>query len=89
MSVTTMGDPSISAVRRAVEERWCARVRAAKLRFELAVAQAAQASREPNTSATQMYHEVEHEAREAYLRELQIFTDMVVRGKMPGDETTQ
>ena len=82
-----MGDPSLLAVRRAVEERWCARVRAAKLRFDLALARAAQASLEPNAAAAEMYHEVAEEAREAYLRELTVFTDMVVRGKMPEDET--
>jgi len=32
---------------------------------------------------------VEAQARAEYMRDLQIFTDMIVRGKMPGDETTE
>jgi len=87
MSATT-GDASL-ATRRAAEERWCARVRAAKLRFDLALGRAAQASRESDFATAEMFNEMAEDAREAYLRELTIFTDMIVRGKMPGDETTE
>ena len=82
MSVIS-GDASLFAVRRAVEERWCARVRAAKFRFDLAVEQASQAARGTDFAAAEMFRSMEQVAREEYLRELQIFTDIVVRGKLP------
>jgi hypothetical protein len=79
----------IVASRRAEEERWRARVRAAKRRFDLAVAEADRASREPDAANVEMTQAMEEHARQEYLRELQIFTDLIVRGKMPGDETTE
>ena len=79
MSVT-VGDLSLFAERRVAEERWCARVRAAKFRFDLA---AAQASHGADPAAAEMLRLMERDAREQYLRELQTFSDIVVRGKMP------
>ena len=79
------GDPSLHTGRRAVEEQWCARVRAAKFRFDLAVAQADQASQQTDTAASEMFRMMEQSARDDYLRELQTFTDIVVRGKLPGE----
>ena len=77
------GDPSIFAMRQSAEEHWRDRVRAAKLRFDLAVAQVAQAMREPAPAVIEKAMALEVEAREEYTRELQVFTDMIVRGKMP------
>ncbi|SPE43355.1 hypothetical protein SBA3_900010 [Candidatus Sulfopaludibacter sp. SbA3] len=74
---------------RAAEERWRARVSAAKVRFDLAVAEVARALQEPGNAAVERALEVEAQARAEYMRDLQIFTDMIVRGKMPGDETTE
>jgi hypothetical protein len=76
----------IAASRRAAEERWCGRVRAAKLRFDLAIAESARALGEHDITGLEMAQAIEEEAREEYLRELRIFTDMVMRGKMPGEE---
>ena len=75
------------ASRRAAEERWCARVRAAKLRFDLAVADAARALRQTDSATVEITQSVEEQARREYLRALQVFTDLIVRGKMPEDET--
>lgn len=79
----------ILASRRAEEERWRTRVRAAKQRFDLAVAEAARALRESDAATVEMTRAMEEHARGEYLRELQIFTDLIVRGKMPGDETRE
>ncbi len=84
MSVT-LGDASLFAARRAVEERWCARVRAAKFRFDLVVAQALEAASSADLAKVEMFRLMEQEARDNYVRELEIFTDIVVRGKLPED----
>jgi hypothetical protein len=82
-------DTSTAATRRAAEELWRARVIAAKTRFDWAVAELAQAAREPGSAGMERALEMEARAREEYRRDLQIFTDMIVRGKMPGDEITE
>lgn len=74
-------------MRQAAEEQWRNRVRAAKLRFDLAVAQVAQAMRESSSVGLEQAMRMEVEAREVYTRELQVFTDMIVRDKMPEDRT--
>jgi hypothetical protein len=75
-----LGEPSLFAAQRAVEEQWSARVRAAKFRFDLAAAQAFHGA---DSAAAEMLRAMEKDAREQYLRELQTFTDIVVHGKMP------
>jgi hypothetical protein len=82
MSVT-LGDLSLFAAQRAVEEQWRARVRAAKFRFDLAAAQATQTCHGADSDAAEMLRVMERDARELYLRELQTFSDIVVRGKLP------
>jgi hypothetical protein len=71
--------PESSPARQTAEERCHARVCAAKLRFELALARVASSVGDPAVQ------EIERQARSEYQRELQIFTDLVVRGKMPTD----
>lgn len=79
---------SFSARRRATEDQWYARVRDAKQRFDFAVALLAQAYREPGTTFVEPARAMEEQAREEFARELEIFTNLVVRGKMPGDEAS-
>ncbi len=76
-------DASLFAERRSAEERWCARVRAAKFRLDLAVAQATHACQGDDSAAVEMLRVMERDAREQYVRELQTFSDIVVRGKLP------
>jgi len=86
-----MGSPASDSIeihqRRAAEERWRARVLAAKLRFDFAVAQMEQALRCPGAGAIERALETESRARAEYQNELRIFTDMVVRGKLPEQES--
>ena len=80
------GQPGIVEGRRALEESWRARVRATKLWFEFAVVQAAQAANDPSATRARA---MEEQAREEYMRALQIFADLVVRGKTPDDEAAE
>jgi hypothetical protein len=82
MSVT-LGDPGLFAEQRPLEEQWRARVRAAKFRFDLAVAQAAHACQGGDSASVEMLRVMERDARDQYLRELQTFSDIVVHGKLP------
>jgi len=80
------GKPDTFGGRLALEESWRARVRATKLWFEYAASQAAQAA---GTPAAERAQALELTAREDYMRALQIFADLVVRGKPPEDETVE
>ncbi len=62
--------------RRDAEDYLFGRVRAAKFCFDLALAQAETAGLDPA---------IVEKARLQYLQELEIFTDIVVRGIIPGE----
>jgi len=70
--------------RRAAEEQGRARVYAAKLRFELALAQmdAARSS----ASGAAMAETMEQEARREFQRELENFANLIVRGELAGED---
>ena len=76
----------ISPARRAAEEQSRARVYAAKLRFDLAVAQREQLLRQYGPVATKQATAMEEEARREYQRELQIFANLIVRGEELEDQ---
>jgi hypothetical protein len=70
--------------RRAAEEQCRARVYAAKLRFELAVAQVDEATRSGAAGAV-LAHRIEQEARQHYQHELENFANLIVHGELAGD----
>lgn len=77
--------PDLSSGRWSVEESWRARVRATKLWFEFAAEQAAEAEVDSSTAGLAKARALEAAAREDYSQALRIFTDLVVRGKLPED----
>ena len=71
--------------RRAAEEQGRARVYAAKLRFELALAQL-DASARSSDSGVLIAETIEQEARREFQRELENFANLIVRGELAGDD---
>lgn len=70
-----------SPARRAAEDHSRARVYAAKVRFDEAVAKVEQALREGDAAAAKQACVQEEEARLEYQRELKIFAHLVVHGE--------
>jgi hypothetical protein len=71
--------------RRAAEEQGRARVYAAKLRFELALAQMEAAARSSDSGAL-IAETMEQEARREFQRELENFANLIVRGELAGED---
>ena len=70
--------------RRAAEEQGRARVYAAKLRFELALAQ--MDSARSSASGAAIAETMEQEARREFQRELENFANLIVRGELAGED---
>jgi hypothetical protein len=77
-------EQGVLPARRAAEEQCRARVYAAKLRFELALAQVDEATRS-DAAAAVLAQRIEQEARCHYQRELENFANLIVRGELAGD----